>query len=144
MIGYADTSALIKLYIEEHYSAETEAFAVRCAPLAVSRIAWVEAHAALARRARESPVDAAAIDAARRAFVQSWPDLLVMELTQSVAERAGELADAFALRAYDAVQLATAQELRMRLEAPLEFACFDIRLNRAARLLGLGTPFLQA
>lgn len=144
MIGYADTSALVKLYIDEQHSAETEAFAVQCMPLAVSRIAWVETHAALARRARESPVDATAIDVARRAFVQSWPDLFVMELTQSVVERAGEFADAFALRAYDAVQLATAHELRVRGGSPIEFACFDVRLNRAARLLGLGTPFVQA
>jgi predicted nucleic acid-binding protein len=37
-----------------------------------------------------------------------------------------------ALRAYDAIQLAAALELRDA-GAPLEFACFDDRLRAAAR-----------
>ncbi|MCU0530435.1 MAG: hypothetical protein MUD04_13360 [Cyanobium sp. Prado107] len=47
------------------------------------------------------------------------------------------MADAFALRPYDSVQLAAAHELQRCTGQPLAFACFDRRLNQAARLLQL-------
>ena len=50
MILFCDTSALIKLYIKEEFSAEVQAQAVAAKGIVVSRIAWAEAMAALARR----------------------------------------------------------------------------------------------
>jgi hypothetical protein len=41
------------------------------------------------------------------------------------------------LRACDGVQLAGADMLRERAGAEVGFACFDRRLNQAARILGL-------
>jgi hypothetical protein len=46
-------------------------------------------------------------------------------------------AEAFALRGYDSVQLAAAHILQEQFDLPLTFACFDRRLNQAARLLQL-------
>jgi len=40
------------------------------------------------------------------------------------------------LRAYDAIQLASAMRLRAQSDVPVSFACFDQRLNQAARVLG--------
>jgi len=54
-------------------------------------------------------------------------------------ELAGEYADSFALRGYDSIQLAAAAEAGRISGSPLTFACFDMRLNKAARLLGLQT-----
>jgi len=47
------------------------------------------------------------------------------------------VADAFALRAYDSVQLAAAHALQVNAEQPMTFACYDRRLNQAAQLLQL-------
>jgi hypothetical protein len=58
-------------------------------------------------------------------------------------ELAGEFADTFALRGYDSVQLATARHVQQVTQLPIQFACFDLRLNRAAKLLGMATPFLK-
>ena len=58
MILFCDTSALIKLYIVESGSAELKARVLESDAVAVCRIAWAEAHAALSRRAREVPEDA--------------------------------------------------------------------------------------
>ena len=52
-------------------------------------------------------------------------------------ESAGRLADGFALRAYDSVQLAAARELHITTALPLSFASYDRRLNQAAQLLQL-------
>jgi predicted nucleic acid-binding protein len=53
MIAYLDTSALVKLYVKETGSAAVRAACDRSEALATSRLSYVEAHAAAARRARE-------------------------------------------------------------------------------------------
>lgn len=61
MILYCDTSALVKLYIEEAGSDEVREQSPSHTVIATSRIAWAEFHAALARRGREVPADADAL-----------------------------------------------------------------------------------
>ena len=62
MILFCDTSALVKLYIEEDGSSELRLKVQECDAVAVSRIAWAEAHAALSKRAREVSEDALLIE----------------------------------------------------------------------------------
>lgn len=138
MILYLDTSALVKLYITEADSPAIHDAVARAEVVAVCRIAWAEACAALARRAREVPADESAATAAREAMARDWPHFLIIEITQSVVERAGEFAETFALRGYDSVQLASAYEILAAAPGEVRFACFDNRLNKAARVLGLG------
>jgi predicted nucleic acid-binding protein len=92
---------------------------------------------ALARRAREQPQDASAIAQARGRFVTDWPHYLTLEVTQELVVLAGEYAEAFALRAYDSVQLAAAQTLQLEMPGEVAFACFDNRLVKAAGVLGI-------
>jgi len=140
LILFCDTSALVKLYIVEPQSDQMNALVAEAEAVAVVRIAWAEFHAALARRAREVPADAPAVDDARQALAEDWTHYLVLEVGQSLVERAGEFADAFALRGYDAVQLAAAHELATEAERPVAFACADQRLARAAKILGFAVP----
>lgn len=144
MILFCDTSALVKLYLVEAESDTLKALAAEAEAVAVSRIAWAEAHAALSRRAREVPADEPLITQAKLALAADWPRYLVVEVTQAVVEQAGEFADTFALRGYDSVQLAAAYEAKQVSRLPVSFACFDVRLNKAARVLGMETPFVAA
>ena len=134
---YCDTSALLKLYIEEQHSDLLKSRVAATDVVAVCRIAWAEAYAALSRRAREVAVDREVIDAAKVALATDWPHYVVLEVTQKVVERAGEYADTFALRGYDSVQLAAAYEMLRVTQTDLSFACFDARLNKAAAVLGM-------
>jgi len=138
---FCDTSALIKLYVCEPFTKEMLAAATAAPSLAGCRIAWAEAMAALARRARESPADAEVIDAVRLRLRDDWGDYVVVEVTQALVELAGDYADTFALRGYDSVQLAAARTLSEATRAPVQFACFDRRLEKAARVLGLEPAF---
>ncbi|MDP2809647.1 MAG: type II toxin-antitoxin system VapC family toxin [Rhodocyclaceae bacterium] len=137
MILYCDTSALLKLYLEEKASDIVQAQAESATAVAVCRLAWAEAMAALARRVRETPADAAAIESVRTALRADWPNYAVVEVNQPLVELAGDYADTFALRGYDSVQLAAARTLQQAAGEPLRFACFDGRLNRAAQVLGM-------
>ena len=137
MILFCDTSALVKLYILEDSSREMQALAGAATAIAVCRIAWAEMMAALARRAREFPNDADAIEVVRKRLRTDWPRYVVVEVTQPLVELAGEYADTFALRGYDSVQLAAARTLQDMAGEEIQFACFDTRLGKAARMLGM-------
>ena len=137
MILFCDTSALLKLYVTEPESAALKARVLEVEAVAVCRIAWTEAHAALSRRAREVPEDAMVMEAAKTALSADWPQFVVLEIDQLLVERAGEYADTFALRGYDSIQLAAAFETGRIAQTPICFACFDTRLNKAAKLLGM-------
>lgn len=137
MILFCDTSALVKLYILEDSSREMRALAGAATAIAVCRIAWAEMMAALARRAREFPNDADAIEVVRKRLRTNWSGYAVVEVTQPLVELAGEFADTFALRGYDSVQLAAAQTLQDMAGEEVQFACFDTRLGKAARMLGM-------
>ncbi|MEP7058970.1 MAG: type II toxin-antitoxin system VapC family toxin [Caldimonas sp.] len=137
MILFCDTSALVKLYVDEPETQTMIEHAAASEVVAVCRIAWVEFMAALARRVREQPDDASAIARARRRLTTDWPHYLTLEITPALAELAGEYAEAFALRAYDSVQLAAARTLHAEMPGDVRFACYDGRLVKAARVLGI-------
>ena len=137
MILFCDTSALVKLYILEDSSRDMQALAGAASAIAVCRIAWAEMMAALARRVREFPNDTDAIEVVRKRLRADWPRYVVVEVTQALVELAGEYADTFALRGYDSVQLAAARTLQDMAGEEIQFACFDTRLGKAARMLGM-------
>ena len=137
MILFCDTSALVKLYILEDSSRDMQALAGAASAIAVCRIAWAEMMAALSRRAREFPNDTDAIEVVRKRLRTDWPRYVVVEVTQALVELAGEYADTFALRGYDSVQLAAARTLQDMAGEEIQFACFDTRLGKAARMLGM-------
>jgi len=56
---------------------------------------------------------------------------------ESASASASELAEAFSMRAYDSVHLATAQLLNVNSDEDVLFACYDRKLNQAAGILGL-------
>lgn len=137
MILFADTSALVKLYVSEPGSAEVQAAVGRCTALAVARITWVELMSAFARRGREQSVAADKLNTCRARVAADWPQFLVLELTPALTRQAGELSEVFGLRAYDSVQLAAVQALQQQQADEVRFACFDSRLCKAASVLGV-------
>jgi uncharacterized protein len=114
-----------------------QALAGAASAIAVCRIAWAEMMAALARRAREFPNDADAIELVRKPLRSDWPRYVVVEVTQALVELAGDYADTFPLRGYDSVQLAAARTLQDMAGGEVRFSCFNNRLSKAARMLGM-------
>lgn len=137
MILFCDTSALAKLFIDEEHSKQMLEAAQQSSAISVCRIAWAEMMAAMARRVREIPSDSDTIDAGRHQFENMWSNFAVVEFNQKLVKLAGDIAEAFALRAYDSVQLAAAQRLHQRTGGKMTFACFDKRLQKAAAIMGL-------
>ena len=109
---------------------------------AVSRLSEVEVASALARQARVGACTVEERDVWLARLDRELPSFLVVELVPAVTTRARALLNAFALRASDAVQLASCCHLREALGQDVPFVVFDRRLAAAARESGatvLGT-----
>lgn len=137
MILYLDTSALVKAYVSEQMS-DSVIDAINRADIVASHvIAYVEAHAAFSRLKREKKINEAAFEKIKQGFVEDWRNYLQVDSSLTLLQHASDLSDAFSLRAYDSVHLAAAVLLYRQSHQLILFACFDQRLNKAAKLLGL-------
>jgi predicted nucleic acid-binding protein len=139
---YLDTSALVKIYVQEKGTEQIRWLAHPDAGhrLAILSLSRVEFRAAVRRRARLGDIDAALADAVIRSFGQNLAGMFQMQpVSEAVLERAAEVVDRRGLRAYDALQLAGCIVLRATLgdEVETQFVCADIELLEAARREGL-------
>jgi predicted nucleic acid-binding protein len=137
MILYCDTSALVKLYVEEAGSSWVRRWIDTADVVGIAAIGYVEAKAAFARAAHGGRVVRRQYRAMVADFEQDWHRYLVMDMSEQVIRLAGRLAERHRLRAYDAVHLAAALHLRARASEELTFLGFDEELNRAAGAEGL-------
>lgn len=111
LIAYFDTSAFLKLVVEEAWSGEAAAVWHSASRRVSSRLLYPEARAALAAAHRAGRLRSSGARNARAVFEQLWAAVEVVELTPQLAGRAGDLADRHSLRGYDAVHLASAEEV---------------------------------
>jgi predicted nucleic acid-binding protein len=131
---YLDTSSLVKLYVSEVGSDEVHALVDPVAIVATSIVAYPETRAALARLRRSGDLSPARFTAAKREFDAQWPSFLALDVTAPLSREAGDFAERYALRAFDAIHLASFAEVARRAGArDTRFSSFDDRLNKAAR-----------
>jgi len=144
---FIDSSALVKRYVAETGTGWIQAITAPSSrnQLIIARITWVEVFSALARREREgglsSPGFARAMDAFRYDLDMQYQ---VVELDRTLAEAACQLVVMHPLRAYDAVQLASAQRIQPAFanaedSVSLVFLSADDRLLAIAQTEGLRT-----
>jgi len=136
---FFDTSALVKAYI-----AETGTAWVRTILDDVQHRIWisaltkVEVIAALTRRFRGGDLTQQQLSQPSGDALQDCADLLAVPVLPNILDRAVVLAERHNLRAYDALQLATAMEARDALltnsTSPIGFTLVsaDVDLNQAA------------
>ena len=143
-VFFADTSALSKRYVIETGTSWLRAIldpATTCT-VYIARITTVELVAAITRRERARtilPPDAVAARATFRAHIAA--EYQVVEVTETLAEQAMLLAETYALRGYDAVQLAAALTVNASYRTaglpPVILLSADAELNVAATAEGL-------
>jgi uncharacterized protein len=135
-LAYFDSSALVKLVVEEDGSHDVAMLWDGADAVVTSRVAHPEVRAALAAAHRDHRL----ADTDHTAAKQSWrafhSALRMVEVTGSLEDRAGHLAETHALSGFDAIHLASALTLA---DAPVILATWDRRLLDAARTIGLAT-----
>lgn len=143
---FLDSSALIKLYVAETGTSWMRSIAapVTVNQIFIAQITPVEIVSGVMRRQREDALSRRGARALRLLIDRHVQrDYFVVELTTRIVQRAENLLEAHALRAYDAIQLASALETNSGLldaeMSPLAFVSADTRLLAAAALEGLAT-----
>ena len=143
MILYLDTSALVKVYVTETFREPVVSAMQEAEAVASHSLAYVEAHAAFARALSEGKLSEGQHEAVKREFRADWGNYMQVGASQSLLQRAADLAEALHLRAYDSVHLAAADVLHAQSGEAVVFACFDRKLNHAAAVLGLSLLKLE-
>jgi predicted nucleic acid-binding protein len=124
---YADTSALLKRYVDEPDSDRAVELLVSDPELVTGRHTVVEVRRNLARL-----LAATDATAARASFAQDLASLSIVELDAATCELAATIAEQSGVRTLDAMHLGAA----LRLGTAMTFLTFDVRQAQAARALG--------
>jgi hypothetical protein len=136
LIVYFDTSAFVKLLVPEQGAAATAELWLVADRRVSSLLLYPEVRSALARAARANRLGRHQLAAARRRVEGLWAAVDRVELTEVLGRRAGDLSERFSLRAYDAVHLASVEQVG---DPDTVLASADDSLLAAARALGFAT-----
>ena len=140
MILYLDSSAIVKQYIAESGSLETQRAVAESEMNGTTVVSRAEVTAALRKAVRVGAVLDKDARTAVRSFHRTWPALVRTRVTERLIRHASDLAWSHDLRGYDSIHLASAAAWQQALGYAVTFASFDQSLWRAARKIGL-TPF---
>jgi len=139
LILYQDSNSIVKQYIrDEHGLAETHDAVERADVVATSLISYPEVRSALnrarlARRLRSQ----AEYGRSLLLFERDWSHFFRLNLNNSIARYAGDLAERHTLKGADSIHLAQAIALTERTDDSLDFSTWDKRLAAAAEAEGL-------
>lgn len=141
---FLDSSAVVKRYVDEPGSLWIRSLFTSSLDhmILIAQITPVEASSAVIRRVREGTVDRLVVQELKQAFlIQLKRQYRLVSLTPQIISQAQDLLEKYPLRAYDAVQLASATTANDRLVAgeiaPLVFVSADKRLLQTATAEGL-------
>ena len=126
---YFDSSALVKLVVEEPGTALAAQLWDGCDAAVSSRLAYAEVRAALAAARRNRDLDVEGFEQAEQVWEEFWGTTRPVELSQAVERQAGELAGLHGLRGADAVHLASAFAIA---DVDVVMAVWDRRLHAGA------------
>jgi predicted nucleic acid-binding protein len=126
---YVDSSALLKLYVDEADSDLAVAHLQSDPVLVTSWVSVVEVRRNLARL-----LDSTALASAIRAFESDIDAFALISVDERVARAAATIGEVLGVRSLDAIHLGSAQQLQI---PRLPFLTFDLRQAQAARSLGL-------
>ena len=131
---YFDSSALVKLVVDEAGSDIAAALWNACDVALSSRLAYPEVCAALAAAGRNHDLAESEVVSAASDWELFWASMRPVELSADVAQAPGSLAATHQLRGADAVHLASALALG---STDLTVAVWDKRLHAGAAAVGL-------
>lgn len=137
-VYYLDSSALIKRYVDENGSAWVRSiFAEReYHTFIIAEITLVEVSSAFARRQRSGDISGQMRERYELLFLADLADCRTVPLDMAMVKAAIQCCHRFGLKAYDAVQLATALTVSTELQAhgvrSLSFVSADRDLLAAA------------
>ncbi|PIP41521.1 MAG: VapC toxin family PIN domain ribonuclease [Desulfobacterales bacterium CG23_combo_of_CG06-09_8_20_14_all_51_8] len=139
MILYLDTSALIKRYFQEIFSEAVSSRWMQSEAVVTSAVAYAETIATIFRKKNKSDLSDMAVENIVSAFKRDWSAFIQVEVTNDLNDYIDRVVQKHSLRGFDAIHLASALVIHEKLPLHFFFACFDQKLNHAARIEGLAS-----
>jgi hypothetical protein len=133
-IVYFDSSAFVKLVVEEAGSELAAALWDGCDAAVSSSLAYPEVRSALAAAGRAQRLVGGEQTHAETLWERFWAATRTIEVTEAIAAHAGELASRHSLRGADAVHLASLLAVS---STETLFAVWDDRLRTGAAAAGI-------
>jgi predicted nucleic acid-binding protein len=134
---YIDTSALIKVYVEETDSEAARNWILNASVVATGLITRAEVSSGINRVYRMRIATKTQYKTALSDFRRDWEYFHRIPITEQIVARADFLICQHVLRGYDAVHLACALAWQEILQTRVTLATFDSQLRDAAREAGL-------
>ena len=132
-VCYFDSSALVKMLLDEPASETARLLWVGADVLITSVVAYAEVRAALAMASRLGRITDSDRTRAKVYWERMWRSVSIVEARRNVVERAGALAEDHILRGFDAIHLASASMVPTDLGIVVTW---DRRLSDAAVQMG--------
>jgi len=136
MWAYFDSSAVVKLYVQESGRAAVLRL-LRQHELVASAILPVEIRGALRRRAAEKVIQSSRLPAALQQLAKDRAQWNLLTVSTEILDRAEQIVAGHPVRTLDAIHIASAQEFAGRLQAHVPFISADHRQIEAAAAAGL-------
>jgi predicted nucleic acid-binding protein len=136
-ILYLDTSALVKLSVQEKGSSDVQRLVRTAEHAGTSMITRTEMAAALARATRMGLIPRTEGEAAWNEFLTDWESITRLKVSGQIIERSSVLAWKYPLCGYDALHLASAVLWQETLETQIVLTTFDRELWSAGSQAGL-------
>ncbi len=132
MMIYLDTSSLVKLYINEIGSLDVVSLVSEASAVITSIVAYPETRSAFARQHKDGQLTKKELTRIKNIFEDDWKRYLIISITEDISYLAGNLAEKYALRGFDAIHLASYLSFMRKIRKDIKFSSFDNKLNKAA------------
>ncbi len=132
MILFLDTSALVKLYVQEIHSSTVEKAVAAANDIIVSQITLAEAVSAFYYRTLKNELSTTDEPKIFKQLLEDWDTFNCVDVTEHITKEAAMLVRSRGLRGADAIQLATAAWVS-REQRFVHFLAFDEKLIEAAK-----------
>jgi predicted nucleic acid-binding protein len=129
---YFDTSAVVKLYLDEPHSEYVQSHVSDSFLFVTSQLTYTETISAFSKANRMSRLSDSDLERVTRAFESDWSSYFLLSVTDEIVTGAAEFARNYELRAYDAIHLASASTHRADQTDDVSFISFDDSLHHSA------------
>ena len=132
MIVYLDTSALVKLFVQEPHSDTVIRLCEDAHIIGTSVVAFAECAAAFRRKFREKHLSSRDFDKIINKLTKEYSRFIKVSVSDELNDIIIKLLDKYPLRGFDAIHLASSLILKSEGTLDLKFVCFDKQLNSCA------------
>ena len=132
-MNYFDTSALVKAFLVETGTERVKHLLLKDDLAATATITYAEMYSGFSRKRREGGLSASQYQGVCREFEKYWPTCVHVELTSEILVLARDLMKQHPLRAFDAIHVASAIQLKREMAESMTIIGADKRLLLAAK-----------